>query len=482
MKKNIIWIVLSIFLASGCTLGPSYRCPKVCVPTSWKEPHIEKAPLKHFDYWWEIFEDEELNCLELAAVKFNNNLMISIEKVRQARAKTGVSEADLFPHLNFQPNYLNYNAWLSNPVTGLPLQNPGKIHVVAYELPLNLNYELDLWGKIRGKYHSDFQNAQSQEAAYFTALLTLTADLAASYFKIRCLDKEIELFEETIKVDQEDLQLVKTRYEKGLIGLLDVTYADQTLAHDEASLLESRRLREIEVNKIAILIGKPASCFSIKRRAIDRPPPKVPSGIPSTVLLKRPDILQAERMMASEHSMIGVAYASFYPSIELTATGGYSNLYLANFFTLPIKFLGVGTNLNEVIFDGGRNQANLELAYSNFREAVASYKQTILTAFKEVEDALNDVENEDKQYQKLNIALDAANKTTELTFLRYQKGYSNYFEFYNSKKTALANATNLNSLLSLRYLSTIQLIKALGGRYDTTLRPNLKPHINECVK
>jgi multidrug efflux system outer membrane protein len=478
MKKNICFLTFLIFLLSGCTLGPSYKCPKVTVPKTWKEPHLVKAPIKHFDYWWEIFEDDELNCLELQAVKFNKNLAISIEKVLQARAKAGISEADLFPQLNLQPNYSNYIALLYFPIPGA--QDVKRIHMVTYELPLNASYELDLWGKISGKYHSAYQNAQSQEAAYLTSLLTLTADLAASYFKIRCLDKEIELLQETIRVDKEDLDLVNLRYEKGLIGLLDVTYATQTINQDEASLFESERLREIEVNKIAILIGRPSSCVAIKRKSIDRQPPEIPAGIPSTILLKRPDILQAERMMASEHSMIGVAYASFYPSIELTGSLGYSSPTLGDFLTWPSRLWAIGTNINEVIFDGGRNQANLNLAYANYRQALASYQQTILTAFQEVEDALNDIEKEAKQYQKLDLALKAAEKTVELTTLRYEKGYSNYFEVFNSKKIALTNATNLNSLLSLRYLATIELIKALGGRFETTLRPNLKPLDNGC--
>lgn len=483
MKKNALLLLLSLLVLCGCTLGPAYRCPKVCVPKAWKEAHAVKAPIKHFDYWWEIFEEDELNQLELLAVRYNKDLAMAIEKVRQARCEAGIKEADLFPQLNLQPSYTNFIALLFFPIPGA--QDTKRIHLLNYQIPLNLNYELDLWGKISGKYHAAYQNAQSVEAAYLTALLTLTSDLAASYFKIRCLDKEIELLNETIKVDNEDLELVKLRYQKGLIGLLDVTYATQTLAADEASLYESLRLRELEVNKIAILVGKPASCICIKRNPIDRPPPDIPAGIPSTILLKRPDILEAERKMASEHSMIGVAYASFYPSFELTGSLGYSSPNLGQFLTWPSRLWSIGTNINEVIFDGGRNMSNLDLAYAKFRESSAFYQQTILTAFKEVEDALNNIEKEGKQYKKLQIALEAADKTVYLTTLRYEKGFSNYFEVFNSKKTALSNATNLNSLLSLRYLSTIMLIKALGGRFDTTIRPNCEPlekHtvISEC--
>jgi multidrug efflux system outer membrane protein len=477
MEKKKYVILFCLCLLTACSIGPSYRPSMVMAPKSWKGEHTEKLPLKHFNYWWEIFEDDDLNYLEQQVLKHNNDLAKAIECVQEARSLAGISRSELFPQVNLKPNYKNFLGLLFFPIPGA--QDIKRTHMIYQQLPVNVSYEIDIWGKIQNQYLSAFQNAQSIQASSQVVFLTLTTDLAASYFKIRCLDRQINILENTIQVDKEDLALNEINYKGGLVNLLSVTYARQSLANDESTLLESKKTRVLEVNKIGVLIGKPASCVCLKENPVTLMPPKIPAGLPSQILLTRPDIWQAERKMASEHALINVAYASFYPSFDITGSLGYASPDLSQFLTWPGRFWYIGTNINQILFDGGRLDCNLSKAKSKFKQSCYEYQQVVLNAFREVEDALSSIELEDLQLKQLQIALDAANQTVEISSQRYNKGIGTAFEVFNAKKTALATQERFNSLLSLRYFSSLSLIKALGGRFNIGTDNN--SYLNESI-
>ena len=274
--------------------------------------------------------------MEEQAVQYNPNLYTALQRVEEARALTGVSKADLYPQLNLNPSLTN-SVYLFElyGLSGIPL--PTKIplelrvHAPQYSLPFTVNYELDLWGKLRSQYESALFNAEAQVWAYYTSLLTLTTDLANSYFILRSLDSQIDLLEKTVKDRRTNLALNQSRYSKGLGNLVDVTQAQLDLKNTESTYIDTVRQRNVQENVIATLIGIPASDFTLEHSPLRDDPPAIPAGIPSEVMLQRPDIAQAERAMASEHKLINSAYASLYPSLSLTATYGYLSPLLKDF-------------------------------------------------------------------------------------------------------------------------------------------------------
>jgi outer membrane protein, multidrug efflux system len=473
-KYPIFSYFLLFMILFGCKLGPAYNPPSIVVPEDWKGNQPESTNAHDIDYWWEIFGDDNLTALEEMAIRNNPNLQAALQTVFAARAEAGVRKADLYPQLNLTPNYSStgtlFEIYLPSGISvpGFNLTAPYRVHEMLYQMPLNMNYEIDLWGKLRGKYNSTLLNAQAEEEAFQVVLLTLTTDLASAFFQLRSLDAQIEVLEKTTKTRQENFKLNQSRYDKGLANYLDVSQAETDLANAQATLEDTIRVRILQENQIAVLIGVPSSNFSLEINPIREIPPIIPPGVPSDVLLQRPDVAQAERKMASEHALIGVAYASFFPSLSLTGVLGYSSPDLSNFLKWISRFWMIGSNINQLVFDGGRSSSNVEEAWANFEGASATYRQTVLIAFREVEDALNNIEKQDKQSYYLSKAVEASKKSTQLSMNRYQKGLGTYLDVVDSERSQLQSELNLANLMGVRYLSTIQLIKALGGRWQTS--------------
>jgi outer membrane protein, multidrug efflux system len=469
-KKLSIFFVFIIFW--GCRLGPRYELPTVDVPDDWKAPHNVDVATPNISYWWEIFSDCTLNNLEKIAIENNPNLYVALERVVEARALAGVSGANLYPQLNLNPSYTNtgtlFKIYLPSgiPIPSLTsISSVFRVHEMQYVLPLNLSYEIDLWGKLRGQYESALLNAQAQEDAFYVTLLALTTDLASSFFQLRSLDAQIDLLKETAEVRRHNYDLTKNRYEKGLTTNLDLNQAIVDLANDEATLEDVIRQRALAEDQIAVLIGVPPAFFSLEHNPLVDDPPAVPSNVPSSVLLQRPDVAEAERTMASEHALIGPAYASFFPALTLTGTLGFLSPDLADFLKWKSRLWQLGANVAQTVFDGGRNVSNLQATWARFREASGSYQQTVLTAFQDVEDALNNIEQQARQAKQLSIAAHAAKSSTNLSLNRYRNGITTYLEVVINERLELQAELSLLNLLGIRYVSTIQLIKALGGTW-----------------
>ena len=474
--------LLLILFVNSCRLGPEYRPPVVETPEEWKQTQeLCRGPVFE-GLWWEVFNDPVLNSLEQCAIEANPTLFIALDHVAQARAIAGVDKAALYPQLNLNPSYSNtgmlFKIYLPNGGTFLPGTFPTiyRIHQLQYALPLNLSYELDLWRKLRGQFDSAVFNAQAQEENLKTALLTLTADVAIDYYTLRMLDLLIETYEENLRLLRKNLEVVQSRFEKGLVNQLDVITAQQELADNEASYLDSIRQRALQENAIGALVGLPSSEFRLERNPLAGPPPAIQASLPSEVLLQRPDLSAAERSMAAQHALIGVAYASFFPSIELTGTLGYLSPDLEQFLKWKSRLWAMGMNATQPIFDGGRNTANLQLAYADYYETLHTYQKTVLTAFREVEDALVNIEMQSREYERYQESVELADKRFNLTDSRYRNGLSNYLSVLDSERTRVQAQTNLVNILGQQYVSTVQLIKALGGSWTFSLQsPFEKP-------
>ncbi len=492
MKKiPFTFALFFLGLNGGCTLGPKYSPPAIEIPEVWKTevPESSKssestADASFFHYWWELFLDETLNELEAEAIKNSPNLYAALNRVIEARANAGIVKSNLYPQINLNPGIVDtgqlFKIFLP-PVSGgtsslsgngVPFVNPFgniptiyRIHQMQYGLLANVSYEIDLWGKLSGQYRSASMDAQAQLEAYHTTLLTLTSDLASSYFQARALAAQVSLYEATLNLRRRALELVNNRYEKGVVSYSDVAQASLELTNTESDYYGAvRGLREQE-NQMALLVGRPASLFCLDISPLYGSPPDVPVGLPSEVLLQRPDIAQAERQMEARHAQIGVAYASFLPSLQLTGGLGFLSPDLKNFLNWRSRYWQVAADIAQTLFDGGRNTSNLELARESFEEAGNVYRQQVLVAFKEVEDALNNLEMQAKQSESLRLSIDSAKKSAQLSLSRYNSGTVNYLEVVNTERYALDAERNSISVLGNRYLSTVQLVKALGGRW-----------------
>lgn len=469
------FLLFFVFLA-GCRVGPRYEPPQTAVPEDWKHTHAHNSEATFENYWWEVFDDELLNELELLAVESNPNLYIALERIYEARALAGVEGANLYPQLNLDGNYtstgflMKANLPSGIQIPGFPSQIPPfRVHQMQYLLALNLNYEIDLWGRLHDQYDSARYFTESQVYAYWSAMLSLTADVASTYFQVRALDAEIDLLYSNIETRRKNLDLTQNRYKQGLVTLLDVTQAEVDLANVEASLQDAIRGRNLAENQLALLTGQLASNFCVAHRALEGAPPIIPPGIPSTVLLQRPDISEAERQMASEHALINAAYASFFPSFSLTGALGFLSPDAEHFLKWISRYWSIAVNGRQIVFDGGRDYYNLRAAWSRFLEASGAYQQTVLTAFKEVEDALTNIEQQAKQAESLQKAAQAAKKATEISKERYKNGLAIYLEVVENERLQLQAESNLVNVQGLQYVSTIQLIKALGGSWAGAL-------------
>lgn len=473
MKRILVWLVP--FLLAGCRVGPHYEPPVTDVPTEWKFPDEEHVEWPCVDYWWEVFNDETLNNLEAVAVVNNPNLFVALEKVCEARALAGVAAADLYPQLNLDPSYSNtaqlFKVFLPGklPIASLDNIPPFRIHQLQYLLPLNLSYEVDLWGKLRDRRDSACFNAESKTFAYYSAMLTLTADLASAYFQLRQLDAQIDLLTSTIETRKKNLTLTENRFNKGLVNFLDVAQAQVDLANAEASRTDSVRLRNLAEDQIAVLTGELPSHFCLEHNPLKDLPPLIPAGIPSTVLLQRPDIAEAERTMASEHALINAAYASFFPTLNLTGTVGFLSPDFSDFLKWISRLWYIGGDSSQMLFDGWRDCSNLHVEQARFLEASGTYQQTVLTAFQEVEDALTNIDQQRKRSEELQRAVEASKKATSISLNRYTQGVAIYLEVVENERLELQSEINWIASQGAIYISTVQLIKALGGAWDAPL-------------
>lgn len=468
---------LLIFLACSCRLGPKYCPPEPAAPENWKnsteaeEPSTcSPAPIA---LWWQVFEDPTLDYLEGQAITYNPQLYIAMDHVAQARAIVGIDSSLLYPQIVFNPGIdrdgIQVHAHANRNGKLAPLFPDKNFHVdfFAYNLPFNLSYELDLWGKIRGQRDAALYDMQAQEELLQEAWLVLTADVAAAYFQIRSLDAQIDIVHTNITTQQTMIELAQSRYEKGLSNYQDLLSAQAALSNFEAIYFNLIGQRTTQEDALATLTGVEASLFCINKYPLNSSPPHIPPGLPSEILLQRPDIAAAERALASNQAMIGVAYAGFFPSISLTGSLSYASIDLKKLVSLKSYLWSVGASGLQSIFDGGNNVSNLNLAIANFNEASHEYKQVVLTAFQEVEDSLALLEASDKIFNSYTQASKLTHKQSELAMSRYHHGMTNYIEVISYKQTELQAQLNQAVSLGQRYMATIQLIKALGGTWGS---------------
>ncbi|HKW30908.1 MAG TPA: efflux transporter outer membrane subunit [Verrucomicrobiae bacterium] len=472
--------LLSLFVVNSAhagwlTVGPDYHPPTNSVPAAYKAKELGSwkmgQPLDTVPKgnWWEVFNDTHLNGLEAEALQANQGLKAAVARVDQARATARVARGDLLPGLNLDPSYIRQRY--------SPNAEPsfGSLTANTFNTPLDLSYEVDLWGRVRRGFESARADAQASLAEYYNVLLTLQSDVAQNYFALRSLDAEIATVTGTVDLRREQVKLVRSRYEGGIGSQLEVAQAETELATTEADAASLAQRRDELENAIAILVGRIPSDFHLPAQSASNwapPPPEIPAGLPDELLERRPDVAEAERQLASANAKIGVAKAAFFPVLTLTGSGGYVSGDLDTLFNWSSRTWSIGPSLSLPIFAGGRNRANYQRSQAAYREAVALYRQQVLVAFGDVEDSLAGIRHLADQAAAQQRAVANARRAANLADDRYRSGIVSYIEVVDADRDALTAERANAQLAGRRLIASVQLIKALGGGWEiATLEP-----------
>jgi NodT family efflux transporter outer membrane factor (OMF) lipoprotein len=473
---------------AGCMVGPRYHRPEatpqppppsykesptqVQDPGPWKVAEPKDAMLR--GKWWEIFNDPELNSLEEQLNINNQNIKQFFENFMAARALVAQARSQLYPTIGTNPsvsrsqssgNTGNLTATTGTGGTGTGTTTAGR-QTTLFALPADITWAPDLWGRIRSQIHAAQYNAQLSAADLENERLVEQASLAIFLFELRGQDALRKIFDETIEADKKSVELTRARFETGIDNEISLVQAQQALQSAEAAGANLGIARAQFEHAIALLIGTSASTFSLPVRPLDHAPPAIPIGVPSQLLERRPDIAASERSMAAANAQIGVAVAAYYPNLTLSASGGFESSSLTNLLSYSSRFWSVGPSVSETIFDAGLRRATVLQFEATYNANVAGYRQTVLTAFQQVEDFLATVRILSQQIELQQEAEKSAERFLELANARYYTGVDTYLNVLVAQTTLLSSQQNLASLRTQAMTASVQLIQALGGGWD----------------
>ncbi len=428
-------------------MGPKYKPPPVPAPAAWKTegPWREAAPKDAIPKgaWWEIFHDEELNGYEQQLLAANQSLAAARNRLDQARSLARVTSAALFPTLSADPNASRTRYSANRPGSSIPTTT---LTQGVYEIPFALNYEVDLFGRNRKNLQAANANLQGTAADLQNVQLVLSAELAADYFSLRELDAESQVVQESVKIEQEGMVLVNHRHEGGIASGLDVAQQQTLLDSTVTQLYLLQQQRAQFEHAIAALTGNPASAFNVPVAPLRAVPPPVPLGMPSDLLERRPDIATAERAVAQENALVGVAQTAFYPQFTISGGGGFQSISLGSIISAPNAFWSLGGDLLQPIFNGGRNRANLAATQAAYQESVANYRESALTAFQQVEDSLSGLDSLSRAAETQNAAVADAHRALDIANDRYVGGLTTFLDVITAQSRAAVEPAPLDPI------------------------------------
>ncbi len=455
-----------LLVTASCTVGPNYRppVPAQIAPAGWHWKPAQPADALPKGDWWNVFHDPVLAGLESNAVAGNQNLRAAVARVDQARAAARLTRSQFFPELTLDPSFSRQRVSGNEPLPFPVKLKP--VYLDTYNVPLDLSYEVDLWGRVRRSFQSAGAQAQATVADTQNILLTLTADVAVNYFLIRSLDAEIAALDGDVQSRRDSLRILQARYEAGSIPEVDPVQARGELAAARSDLADLNRQRAETLVALALLCGRSACEFVLTAAPLPGSPPAVPAGLPSSVLERRPDIAAAERNLAAKSAQIGAARAAYFPVVSLTGQAGYLSGKAGDLFNMDSLAFSFGPSASLPLFTGGRTAAQVRQARASFQESLADYQQAALTAFKEVEDSLAQIIFWTDQAGAQAEALAAARRVTRLTKARYDAGVIAEFEVVAAQRAERQQERQSAELAGRRYAATVRLIKAIGGGWN----------------
>lgn len=478
--KNIRFgfLVATFTFLAACTVGPNYVRPVADVPAKFKEADGWKTAQPRDGElrgkWWEAFNDAQLNEMMERVVITNQSLVQAAAQFRQARALVQSARAGYWPTLG-----ANASATRSKSPSGFSSQSSSgnfvqssRAPVTNYSLSLDAMWEVDVWGRVRRTVEADNASAQASAADLEAMRLSIQAELAQNYFQLRALDTQKQLFDDTLTAYQRSLTLTQNQYAAGVAAKVDVIQAQTQLKTTQAQAIDVGVQRAQLEHAIALLLGKPASDFSLPVAPLVAQPPPVPLGLPSALLERRPDIAAAERRVTAANAQIGVAEAAYYPSLSLSASAGYQSSSFSNWLTAPSRFWSLGPSLAQTLFDGGFLRAQTAQTVAAYDANVAAYRQTVLTGFKEVEDNLVALRILEEEAAIQDEAVQNSRQSVTLTLNQYKSGIVSYLNVVTVQATALTNERTAVDIQNRRLAASVLLVKALGGGWNASTLPS----------
>jgi NodT family efflux transporter outer membrane factor (OMF) lipoprotein len=471
-------------LLAGCRVGPPYHPPTPPAVTApnykestvnfhdtdgWKVANPQDAMIR--GAWWEVFKEPELNGLETQLNVNNQSIKASFESYMEARALIAEARAQFWPTISAGPswNRSRSSANLRNSATA----NTGQTSTL-WSAPLDVSWTPDFFGKIRNEVREAQYTAQASEADLELEKLTEQASLAQFYFEIRGQDMLQKILDDTVAADQKALDSAQGAYDAGTGDYISVVEAKATLKAAQSSAINVGLSRAQFEHAIAVLLGKPATDFSIPVQPMIYAPPAIPTGVPSQLAERRPDVAAAERTLAAANATIGIGYGAFFPNVTLSATGGFESSLFKHLFDWPSRFWSIGPSASQIIFDGGLYRAELHQYEAIYNGDLATYRQTVLTAFQQVEDGLSSTRIYSQQILRQQEAVKAAQDFLDLEMQRYNSGVDPYVDVVTAQTTLLGDQETLNALQVQEMLSAVQLVQALGGGWDLSQLPTPK--------
>ena len=465
-NRTIVWGTAGwLLFSSACMIGPKYQRPgapappafKEAPPAGWKEAQPNDGAVR--GQWWKVYNDPRLDALEDQVSISNQNVLAAEAQFREAKAAVRVARAGLFPTVTAAPSATDSGTGTPSGVRRL------------YTIPVDVAWQIDIWGSIRRGVAANSALAQASAAQLENARLLYQAELAGDYFQIQGLDASQQLLDATVKSYERYVQLTQDRFDGGVASQGDVALAQTQLETARVQLADLGVQRAEFEHAIAVLTGKPPSDVSIPAAANQVPPPVSWAGIPSTLLERRPDIAAAERQVAAANEQIGIAKAALYPSLSLSAGAGSQTTVIGDLFTWPSRFWSVGPQLAETLFDAGKRRAQVRVTQAAYDATVANYRQTVLTAFQQVEDNLAQLRILSEEGEIAGRAVKAAQQSLDISTDQYRGGIANYLQVITAQTSLLQNQRSVVDILMRRMAASVSLIQALGGGWDASQLP-----------
>ena len=488
MRPALVSLLLTAVLLSGCSVGPNYHRPSAQVPDTWKGegPWQAAAPQDSIPKgtWWQLYQDAELNRLEQELLQANQSLVAARDRLWQARSLARVASAAYFPSLTASPNGQrqrfsgNRDLESASPAAVKPdTEN-------IFNVPFSVNYEADLFGSVRRGLEAANATLQATAAELENTRLVLTAELAADYFNLRELDREADVVRKSVEIQQKGLDLVNHQHEGGIASGLAVAQQAALLDATAAQLQLVVQQRSQYEHAIAELTGHPASSFTLDKAPFNVTPPAIPAGIPSQILERRPDVAASERQMAYQNAQVGLAKAAFYPHITLGGSGGWQSRDVATLVNAPSAIWALGGSILQPVFNGGQNRANLLASQAAYDQSVANYREAVLEAFQQVEDGLAGLAFLDQAAKTQQVAVEDSRKALDIANNRYVGGVTTYLDVITAQSTLLSNERLATQLLGQQMVTSVFLVKALGGGWDASEIQNerIRPEVRQTLQ
>jgi NodT family efflux transporter outer membrane factor (OMF) lipoprotein len=475
IHASVLLLAATVFV-TGCAVGPKYKVPAVTAPPAYKESANWKPAQPNEQQlggnWWEIFQDPQLNALESQIDVSNQNLKAAVAQYQEARAALRYVRADYYPTVTASPSATREEYSNNRP----PQSAFDGLTFNDFVLPVNFSYQANVWGRVSRNVEANREEAQATAADLAVVNLSMRSTLAIDYFAARTLDTEQKLLQDTVAQYQHAFQLNQDLYQGGLASEVEVEQAKTILQTTRAQLVDVGVARAQYEHAVAVLVGKAPEEFTLPPLPLTAPPPTIPVGIPSELLERRPDIAAAERRVAEANAQIGLAETAYYPLVNIVGSGGFESGSITTLLQGPGAMWTVGASIAQTLFDGGRRHAATDEAKASYDSSVATYRQTVLTGFQQVEDNLAALRILEQEAGVQTTAVEAAQRSLDLSNSRYEGGVTSYLEVITAQNADLSDELTSVNILGRRMASAVLLIEAIGGGWDR----NSLPQRPEC--